>query len=109
MPTDAEWTTLADHLGGEDDAGGKLKSRTNWGDPNIGATNASGFSGLPGGHRGDDDHAFLFLGYYGYWWSASESNAENAWFRYLNYTNAVIIRYYGFGKTEGLSVRCLRD
>jgi uncharacterized protein (TIGR02145 family) len=111
VPTDAEWTTLTDHLGGEDYAGGtggKLKSKTSWNAPNTGATNASGFSGLPGGNRNDDDGFFGNLGKFGYWWSASESGAELAWYRYLDYFYVGINRlnYY---KRNGFSVRCLRD
>ena len=48
-PTDAEWTTLTDYLGGEEVAGGKMKSAGTqyWIGPNTDATNESGFSGLP--------------------------------------------------------------
>ncbi len=56
LPSDEEWTTLIDYLGGEDVAGGKMKAVGTieagtglWYDPNDGATNESGFSGLPGG------------------------------------------------------------
>jgi len=51
VPTDAEWTTLIDYLGGEGVAGGKMKSTGTqyWLSPNTDATNESGFSGLPGG------------------------------------------------------------
>ncbi|MBK8503768.1 MAG: fibrobacter succinogenes major paralogous domain-containing protein [Saprospiraceae bacterium] len=50
-PTDAEWTTLTDFLGGLSLAGGPMKAAgtAHWKTPNTGATNASGFSGLPGG------------------------------------------------------------
>jgi len=72
------------------------------------ATNESGFSGLPGGYRFDGDGLFGYLGYLGYWWSASESGAELAWFRYLGNDGAVIYRNNN-GKRNGFSVRCLRD
>ncbi len=108
MPTDAEWTTLADHLGGEGDAGGKLKSRTSWNAPNTGATNASGFSGLPGGYRNSNGGNFYNLGYGGYWWSASESGAQKAWYRLLYGNNAGMYRRFN-SKRGGFSVRCLRD
>ena len=50
IPSDAEWTTLTDYLGGETVAGGKLKETgtAHWTTPNSGATNAFGFKGLPG-------------------------------------------------------------
>jgi uncharacterized protein (TIGR02145 family) len=54
VSSDAEWTTLADFLGGLSMAGGKMKESgtTHWLSPNTGASNESGFSGLPGGFRG---------------------------------------------------------
>jgi uncharacterized protein (TIGR02145 family) len=50
VPTDVEWTTLTTYLG----AGGKMKEAglAHWTTPNTGATNESGFAGLPGGYRG---------------------------------------------------------
>ena len=50
VPTDAEWTILTDHLGGEPVAGGQMKMTYGWLDGGNG-TNSSGFSGLPGGYR----------------------------------------------------------
>jgi uncharacterized protein (TIGR02145 family) len=100
VPTDAEWSTLVGYLDPTYDpngfqsvtAGGKMKSTGTqyWIAPNTGATNESGFSGLPGGGRYSLDGTFYGLGYGGYWWSASESGAELAWSRYLGYINAVI-------------------
>ena len=56
LPTDAEWTTLTNFLGGESVAGGKMKEEglDHWQTPNTGATNSSGFTGLPGGFRGPE-------------------------------------------------------
>jgi uncharacterized protein (TIGR02145 family) len=108
VPSDAEWTTLTDYLGGENMAGGKLKSRTLWDAPNTGATNGSGFSGLPGGYRSDGNGFFLYLGSYGYWWSATESGAENAWSRYLYGKVAGVNRLSDY-KRNGFCLRCVRD
>lgn len=56
VPSDAEWTTLTDFLGGEVAAQGKLKEAgtIHWNSPNTGATNESGFTALPGGNRWDN-------------------------------------------------------
>ena len=43
VPTDAEWTILTDHLGGEPVAGGQMKTTYGWLDGGNG-TNSSGFS-----------------------------------------------------------------
>jgi len=50
IPTHNEWLTLVDYLGGNEVAGGKLKDTSSyWMPPNVGATNESGFTALPGG------------------------------------------------------------
>jgi len=121
VPTDAEWTILTDFLGGESVAGGKMKTTTGWEAPIPGATNESGFSGLPGDSRygdgvrflrsrgrHDDGGTFGTVGSYGFWWSSSEYDTNDAWYRYLVYG------YGGAGrdslnKRDGFSVRCLRD
>jgi uncharacterized protein (TIGR02145 family) len=119
VPTDAEWNTLVGYLdptyypnanGSQSvTAGGKMKSTgMQYWILNEGATNESGFSGLPGGGRNLDNGNFYSLGSYGYWWSASESGAEFAWFRYLTNDDAVIGRGSIYDR-YGFSVRCLRD
>jgi len=109
VPTDAEWTKLTDFLGGTDVAGGKMKTTDTlyWRSPNTAATNESGFSGLPGGLR-NVIGAFFNIGTSGYWWSSTEFNTSNAWYRYLNYGNGSVNRHFT-NKGKGFSVRCLRD
>jgi len=109
VPTDAQWTALTTYLGGESVAGGKMKEAgtSHWNSPNTGATNSSGFSGLPGGFRNTNGY-FSDVGYYGYFWSSSEYSTAYAWFRNLNYTNAYVGRT-NYSKGLGFSVRCLRD
>jgi uncharacterized protein (TIGR02145 family) len=108
VPSDAEWTTLENFLGGRSVAGGKMKAVSSlWQSPNTGATNESGFSGLPGGSRGYHG-PYLNVGTYGLWWSSTEVSSANAWFRTLYYYSGISDRYYS-GKQGGFSVRCLRD
>ena len=109
VPTDAEWTTLATCLGGEGVAGGKMKETgtAHWNSPNQDATNSSGFTGLPGGFR-NNNGAFDSIGYYGYWWSSSESGTALVWSRYLNYGSGNANKLSD-RKKNGFSVRCLRD
>ena len=113
VPTDAEWTILTTYLGGESVAGGKMKSvgTAYWNDPNTGATNESGFSVLPGGWRRSDG-SFGFIRGGAFFWSAAEYGYYDAWFRYLNNFNGSVSRnpnIYGYDKSVGASVRCLRD
>ena len=109
LPTDSEWTTLTDYLGGAGVAGSELKETgtTHWNSPNTDATNTSGFKGLPGGLRYIDG-TFDDIGYDGYWWSSSEYLSTYAWYRFLYYYNGTAYRSY-YSKTYGFSVRCLRD
>lgn len=109
VPSDAEWTELTDYLGGTSVAGGKLKETgtTHWASPNTGATNETGFTALPGGRR-IYYVSFINIGYFGLWWSATESSATNAWYRamYSDYSN---VGRNDYSKELGCSVRCLRD
>jgi uncharacterized protein (TIGR02145 family) len=111
-PTDAEWNVLTDYLGGVDVAGGKMKEAgaINWKSPNTDATNTSLFTGLPGGLR-DDGGGYYDIGYYGTWWSSTEHDTGNAWYRLLDYGNGDADRNnsYYYVKKFGFSVRCLRD
>jgi uncharacterized protein (TIGR02145 family) len=114
LPTDEEWTTLSTYLGGENVAGGKMKTTGTieegtglWYSPNTGATNSSGFTGLPGGLRFTDG-LFGYLSYSGNWWSSTQYDASNAWNRYLTYSIANVVRY-NYNKAHGFSVRCLKD
>ena len=119
VPSDAEWSILINYLDSNSNggsampnlAGGKMKSvgTTLWQTPNTGATNSSGFSGFPGGKR-IYNGVFETRSQVGMWWSSSEFSITMAWYRSLNYsTNSAIKNMSGYGKTEGLSVRCIRD
>lgn len=110
VPTDAEFATLINYLGGPLSAGNKLKETgiTHWASPNTGATNESGFTALPGGARTENDGIFFHIRDEGNWWSASESDATFAWNRYLTYSNPDSYSVYNY-KQIGFSVRCLQD
>ncbi len=115
IPTDGEWTTLSDYLGGSTVAGGKMKSTGTiegttglWYSPNTDATNESGFKGFPGGFRDFGDGYFYILGDDSDFWSSSQYSTSNAWSRYLYSTSAYVGRS-NYDKDYGLSVRCLKD
>lgn len=109
VPTDAEWTTLTTYLGA--DAGSKLAGRADlWFDGNLKNNSAfgeSGFSALPGGYRSIGG-VFSGLGYFAYFWSATEYDISYAWFRYLGYYFSEIGRS-SYDKHSGCSVRLVRD
>jgi uncharacterized protein (TIGR02145 family) len=108
VPTDAEWTTLTDFLGGESVAGGKMKETgtTYWISESAGTDNSSGFSALGGGYR-DSDGRFINITYQAVFWSATEFGSD-ALYRRLDHNYNIVIRN-NFSKYVGASVRCLKD
>jgi uncharacterized protein (TIGR02145 family) len=110
VPTDVEWTTLTTYLGGGSVAGGKMKEAglAHWLSPNTGATNESGFAGLPGGSRSFFG-SFSSIGSNSYWWSSTDrAPRPDAWHRFLFNGGGDVFRSY-LMKGFGFSVRCLRD
>jgi uncharacterized protein (TIGR02145 family) len=107
-PSNTEMATLSTYLGGGSISGGKMKAALLWSGSNIGATNSSGFSGLPGGGRGLSGN-FENIGYNGNWWTATESNAFDAWYIYLYFNNSTVNWIYNDVKAFGFSVRCIRN
>jgi uncharacterized protein (TIGR02145 family) len=122
VPTDAEWkqmelaigmpAALLDSLGARGDAqgvGGKLKSPSAlWSPTNNGATNETGFSGLPGGYRLPDGSFVSPGGNDGDWWTASESDTTLVWYHALDGDDAAVHRNRA-AKTLGFGVRFIRD
>ena len=114
IATSDELATLRTTLGGSTVAGAKMKTTTRWTTPNplykgAGATNESGFSGLPGSYRDSDGSFFNFIGQEGYWWTATEFNTTIAYHYQLgkDFDNAVWGKI--LNKKRGFSVRCVRD
>lgn len=109
IPSDGDWSELTTYLGDAGSAGAKLKESgmSHWASPNTGATNNSGFTGLPGGYRYNLS-PFYFKGYVGSWWSATPGSGTLAWDRYTEYNNINLTRAQSY-KQDGLSVRCLKD
>jgi len=108
LPSYDEWMTLVEYAGGWSMARTTLKSTTGWNNDGNG-TDDYGFSALPGGFYGYEGSNFDAAGDDGYWWSATEINADNARYYYLNHDNVNVYRDY-FDKTSFLSsVRCLQD
>ena len=124
-PTNDEWTILTDYIGGTSEPhGNELKSCRQVNSPLGGYCNTSdhprwsenssnwgtddyGFSGLPGGTRSTNG-PFYNIGNYSTWWSSTEASPSSAWERNLHY-NAGNVVLHEDGKTDGDSVRCLRD
>jgi uncharacterized protein (TIGR02145 family) len=112
VPSEAEWKTLMNFLGGKDSAGGKLKEIgiTHWTFPNAGATNSSQFTGLPGGNRSNLSGHFATLGDIGRWWSSTQNifDTSTCWHFDLFNSSADVNLDDSF-KENGFSVRCIKD
>ena len=105
IPSDLELSLLLEYLGGEEIAGLKMKSTNGWANGGNG-DNSSGFNGLGGG--GYYNGGFNGVNAFGYLWSSSELNTNDAWFRFLRSIDSRVFRYFN-SKRDGFSVRCLRD
>jgi uncharacterized protein (TIGR02145 family) len=109
VPSHQEWHVLTDYLG--ENAGGKMKATgtARWLSPNTGATNESGFNGLPGGSY-NYTRGFFSVGEQGIWWSSSQdqSAGEYAMMRYLSH-NVSNVREFVASFHIGYSIRCIMD
>ena len=120
VPSDTEWKQLEIYLGMNPDEadstgwrgsneGGKLKDTGTiyWISPNTGATNETGFSGLPGGSRNWLGE-FSGIGGGARFWSSTERLSSDAWYRDLAYLRSEIGRSW-YDQKSGLSIRCVKD
>lgn len=115
IPTGSEWSVLFNYLDpnlGNPTAGGKLKSTGSqyWQEPNQDASNESGFSGLPGGSRGNylSPLPYENIGIVGRWWT-SVGVFDYTAFNHFIYNNSGLVLGEDGYQTPGCSVRCLRD
>ena len=114
VPSESEWAELVNYLGGESVAGGKLKTTGTieggdglWHQPNVDATNETGFSALPGGLRGS---AFNDINWGGVWWTSTEYPSNRAYYFYINNNDGSVgDSDDGGSRSSGYSVRCLKD
>jgi len=108
VPTEEEWQTLVNYL--DAGAGGKLKEvgTNHWSAPNIGATNESGFTALPGGYRHSNSGAFGELYDSAYFWSTKEVTSLASWSLSL-LASGSWVRSDSNDKQSGFSVRCIKD
>ncbi|MCX6224225.1 MAG: T9SS type A sorting domain-containing protein, partial [Bacteroidia bacterium] len=104
LPSDEEWTILTDYLGESSTIKMRETGTSHWGSANDGATNATGFTALPGGMR-NITGILQSLGEFTYYWTSSAYGASLVWTRKLDYTDDIIRKY--FYPNAAFSVRCL--
>lgn len=110
VPSDAEWTTLTSYLGGASVAGGKMKEAgtTHWSSPNTSATNESGFTALPSGHRDYSDGTFYNLFRHGFWWGSTATHTPSSYGLVLHFSETYC-SYDATYRGHGFTVRLLKD
>jgi hypothetical protein len=106
---------MINFLGGQSIAGGSMKSagisslNTGlWSDPNAGASNSSGFSGIPGGNLVNFGLGWGIGGGSG-WWTSTLNAPNNPWAFYLMNDRQGASVYFGAISNSGFYVRCVRD
>ena len=129
VPSDAEWTRLTDYLSSRSEyvcgwsnsnIAKSLADTAGWSTEvyecaignDLSANNATGFTAVPAGMYGNyaDPYEPYFSGidYGAVFWSATESNSNNAYERNLSYLSAKVERE-SKNKYLSYSVRCLRN
>ena len=107
VPSEFEWMSMVDYLGGASVAGGKLKEvgTLHWNSPNVDASDSSGFAGLPGGIRmfGYND-----IGTRGVWWTSDGYNSTSAYSYFVSSYDTYASPEIN-NKIFGASVRCVKD
>jgi len=107
LPSDDEWVTLTDFVGGSSTAGTKLKATSGWNE-NGNGTDAYGFAALPGGYGYSGYSSGIGNG--GHWWSGIENIAniaDKAYRRSIGPHRETAYRYND-DKDNLQSVRCLQ-
>ena len=105
IPTDAEWKTLEMYLGMTQVQADAYGYRGSDQGTQIKAGGSSGLNVLLVGYV--DSGSFYYQSTNSNLWSSSQSGSS-AWMRGLNSSNTTIGRFTD-GKTNGFSVRCLKD
>ncbi|MFO7145197.1 hypothetical protein B9T16_29075, partial [Arthrospira sp. PCC 8006] len=109
IPTSEEWDELIDYLGGENEAGGKMKTTTGWSAPNEGATNESNFSALPAGYRYFNFGGFMEMFETTQFWTSTPSSRNNYFNNvYLHNWSEKAFTFYA-RPNSGFSCRCIKD
>jgi uncharacterized protein (TIGR02145 family) len=114
VPTNADYLTLLNYLGGKVIAGGKLKEigTNHWDSPNYGATNSSGFSGRGSGLREWDGAFNYFKNQLDVWSSTPYEFAPDftAYYVALGF-NSNVHAENDFAVIQGMgyAVRCVKD
>ncbi len=110
VPSESEWTTLINYLGGMNMAGKKLREAgtNHW--LITGGDNSSGFTALGGSWRGGDGNFYYWVGQSAWWWTSTEQVALNPITIGLGADDMVYKNWDTYHtKAAGNSIRCIKD
>ena len=109
LPSDAEFNSLAQHLGGLDIAGATMKApgTKSWSAPNTNATNSSGFNALASGCR--TSAGFSQSGTTAAYWTSTKVDVANGYNALISYNNAALVINNQNKFNDGLAVRCVYE
>jgi uncharacterized protein (TIGR02145 family) len=109
IPSDSEWTTLINYLGGDSIAGEKFQETHTsiWGKKSK-TNNTTSFNVVFAGFRYIDGICYD-KGRNATWWSSTEVSPEKALSRLISYGGTYIYRINYYSKSHGFSVRCIKD
>jgi uncharacterized protein (TIGR02145 family) len=105
LPSFDEWQSLVDYMGGTEAAGKGLKAKAGWEEGGNGIDSHS-FSAVPGG-QGYSNAVFYSAGTSGNWWTSTEQDDENAYYRNMFYGSRDVYDSDG-SKWFLFSVRCVK-
>jgi len=117
IPTMVDWNEMSYNLNPK--LGGKLKETgtTHWLTPNLGATNETGFTALPGGFRNVSfkqsginmgSNVFIDITKTAYFWSSSSTQTITANHVYITHLSDLMTAT-NWGKASGMSIRLIRN
>ena len=106
IPTDAEWATLENYLGGSNVAYKMKVPASNI--PPWDGVNASGFAALPSGERFYGNGHFYDIDTNAIFWSTTEYSSLAGWDMFLDLGDMQSHRGFSY-KAEGISLRCIKD
>jgi uncharacterized protein (TIGR02145 family) len=110
LPSNAEWATMMNFLGGTLVAGGKMKETglAHWAPPNTGATNESGFTALGTGVRGATSEFISLLNFTFFWTSTQAIEPTKALSYYIMWAAAVFTPSDYYSRSFGFPIRCVK-
>jgi uncharacterized protein (TIGR02145 family) len=106
LPTNEDWRQLGKQYGGLRQESADLGQAAYTA---LRAGGSSGFDAVLGGGRTDQSGEYLRLEAHGFYWTASESGPDRAWFYNFGKGGQSFGRHENGEKLRAFSVRCLKD